>query len=76
MDGHYKAKDAKDEESCWNECEDELACNAVSFSKNISDENGENCYLFTSVDAKRQDDVEFVSILRKSLGNWYNEMIV
>jgi hypothetical protein len=66
--GHYSSEKAKDEYECWDFCDNELVCNAVSFSKNKVDENDKNCYLFASLDAKKELDVEFISILRRSLG--------
>jgi len=65
--GHYSFENTRDEYECWDFCDNQLVCNAVSFSKNKVDVNGMNCYLFASLDAKKELDVEFISILRRSL---------
>ena len=57
--------------SCWNKCDTELACNAISFCTDGSEEicNDYNCLLFPNKELRQHKNLKFVSKMRKSESN-------
>ena len=72
---HYKSVKTNNETSCWNECENEMACNSISFY-NASHykipfiNSKDNCFLYANQDPKTLKNKNFVSIISKAESNF------
>ena len=71
-DIHYKSQKTSDEVACWNECENESACNSISFFNGDLEElynRDANCFMFTNKAPKTLKNENFVSKMRKTKSN-------
>ena len=65
------------EEACWNTCENELACNSVSFYNNSDSplHSGSNCFLYTNKAPLIFNSKYFISKIQKTERKYYNSII-
>ena len=63
--GHYKELATDTPENCWSACEDEMACNAITFINSGYLNKNKNCFFYTSKEPSRSNDEKFTSIIRK-----------
>ena len=62
------------EVSCWNKCENELACNSVSFYNNseLPLYFGSNCFLYTNKAPKKLTSKYFITKIHKKESKYNN----
>ena len=66
--GHYKELATDNANNCWLACDDELACNAITFYGSGFLNSNKNCFFYTSKEPARTHDDDFTSIVRKKIG--------
>lgn len=66
--GHYKELATDSAENCWIACEEELACNAITFFGAGYLNVNKNCFFYTSKEPAKSQDERFTSIIRKKIG--------
>ena len=76
-ESQYKGTIKDSEESCWNECKNELACNSVSFYNNSNESlySDSNCFLYTNKVPKTFKSKNFVSKVSKKQSNFHFNFI-
>jgi hypothetical protein len=66
--GHYKELATDNADNCWLACDDELACNAITFYGSGFLNSNKNCFFYTSKEPARKADADFTSIIRRKTG--------